>query len=143
MLSVLPIVPPLQDGASYSYALAGSLPPGLSFDPATGEISGTPTSALSSPVDVTVSVALPTGTFAATTHVGLTIQDYTITFTYPQQVFTIDQPFSLVPTVSGTIGTTVYAVDGGALPAGVTLDPNTGEISGTMTTDLSGSHPAG
>jgi hypothetical protein len=137
-LSVLPVVPPLQVGESYSYALGGSLPPGLSFAPATGEISGTPVSALSSAVDVTVSVTLPTGTFTATTHVGLTIQDYAITFTYPQQSLTIGQPFSLAPTVSGTIGTTVFAVDGGALPGGVTLNPDTGEISGTMTSDLNG-----
>ena len=131
-------MPPLQTGWSYSYTLVGSLPPGLSFDPATGEISGTPTSALSSAVDVTVSVTLSTGTFTATTHVGLTIQDYTITFTYPQlPPIAVGETFLLVPNVSGTIGATSFAVEGG-LPPGVTLDPFTGEISGTMTSDLIG-----
>ena len=136
-VSLLPVVPPIQSGASYAYVISGSLPPGLGFDTATGEISGTPTSALSSAVDVTVSAVLPTGTVSATTHVGLTIADYTIDFSYPRQSFETGHPFSLLPTVSGTIGPVTFAPVG-SLPDGVTLNPDTGEISGIMTIDLIG-----
>ena len=136
-LSVMPVVPPIQSGESYSYAITGSLPPGLSFDTATGEISGTPTSAVSKAVDVTVSATLPTGTVSATTHVAAVISGYTIEFSYPLQSVAVGATFSLTPTVTGTIGTVNFGVDG-ALPSGVTLDPNTGEISGTMTSALAG-----
>ena len=136
-VSLLPVVPPIQSGANYTYVLSGSLPPGLGFDTATGEISGTPTSALSSAVNVTVSTVLPTGTVSATTHVGLTIADYTIDFSYPRQSFVFGQPFSVLPTVSGTIGPVTFGPEG-SLPDGVTLNPDTGEISGTMTSALVG-----
>lgn len=136
-LSVMPVVPPIQSGESYSYALNGSLPPGLSFDTATGQISGTPTSAVSKAVDVTVMAALPTGTVNATTHLAAVINGYTIDFSYPAQSAAVGTAFSLIPAVTGTIGTVSYSIDG-ALPSGVTLNPNTGEISGTMTSALAG-----
>lgn len=136
-VSVQPTVPSLQSGRTYTYALTGSLPPGLSFNPATGAISGTPTASSNTAVDVEVSVVLPTGTYSVTTHVSLVIRVYQIDFSYPQQPTVIGEPFSLLPAVSGTVGPVTFAPDG-TLPDGVTLDPDTGRITGVMTSALSG-----
>jgi hypothetical protein len=118
--------------------ISGQLPQGLAFDPATGIVSGTPL--LPEFEVLTITYTISGGqTQEVSDALGIAISDYTINFSYPQPTLTIGQPFSLVPTVSGTKGSTTFAVDAGAaLPAGLTLDPNTGEIRGTMTTDLGG-----
>ena len=64
----------------------------------------------------------------------ISVTDYTIEFSYPQQSFAIGQPFSLLPTVSGTKGPVSFIPDN--LPSGVALDPDSGEISGIMTSAL-------
>jgi hypothetical protein len=124
-----------------TYAItAGTLPRSLSFDTATGVVSGIPL--LPDFEILTVSFTLSgEQTQVASAALGIAISSYAIDFSYPRQTLTIGQPFSLVPVVSGTKGTRVFAVDGGTLPSGLSLDPNTGEISGTMTSALNGTFP--
>ena len=115
----------------------GNLPVGLSLDPATGIISGIPE--LPEFAVVTITFTMTGGQQEkVSADLGISVTNYTIDFSYPQQTFTIGQRFSLLPTVSGTKGATVYTVDGGLLPAGLTLNPNTGEVSGIMTGELNG-----
>ena len=136
-VSLLPQVPPLQSGHSYTYAISGARPSWVQFNTSTGEISGTPDTNLSSAVDVTVSVVLPTGTFTASTHVSLSIASRTISFSYPSSSSVIGKPINLSPTVSGLVGPAVYT-ECLPFPTGVTLNRGTGQITGTMTSALVG-----
>ena len=126
-------------GASYSQTIAvegsrpvsfavtaGSLPPGLTLDPATGAITGSATT----PGSFTFTVT-------ATNEVNADPQEYTI--------LVEAAPVITTPTLSdGTVGTAysvpveatgtgplAFAISAGALPDGLTLDPATGVISGT------------
>jgi hypothetical protein len=136
-VTITPLVSPSAIPGTFAI-IAGQLPQGLAFNPATGIVSGTPL--LPEFEVLTITYTISGGQKQEVSDaLGIAISDYSIDFSYPQPTLTIGQPFSLVPTVSGTKGSTTFAVDAGAaLPAGLTLDPNTGEIRGTMTTDLGG-----
>ena len=125
--------------ASFSYQItadnsptgfdATGLPAGLSVDTATGSISGTPTTTGTNNVTLSASNAAGTGTAVLT----LTVEP-------DPNAPIISGPF----TVTGAVGTlfnyqitannspTTYLATG--LPAGLTVDPVTGQISGTPTT---------
>jgi subtilisin-like proprotein convertase family protein len=120
-------------GASpYTFAVTnGSLPTGLTLDSSTGQISGTPTAAGTFNFDITATDA--NGCTGVTSY-SVTMNCPTITLnpaTLPNgTVGTLyDQ------TVSGSGGTAPYtfAVTSGSLPTGLTLDANTGQITGTPT----------
>lgn len=108
--------------------VGGSLPDGLTLDPATGMISGTP---------------LEYGTFTfqvqATNEWGTDTEEYTITIGDPPIINTGEPPDAELGDVySHTVGAEgatpmTYSIVGGALPDGLTLDPVTGIISGTTT----------
>lgn len=121
--------------APYTWALAqGSLPPGLSFDPARATLSGTPTSGVSAdPLTFTVTDSgHPAQTASAT--FALTIADAPLVVTTSSlPPGTVGQAYSVMLAASG--GDTPYSwtLTGGALPAGLTLSP-TGTIGGTPTT---------
>ena len=106
---------------------ATNLPPGLSVDKTSGQITGTPTTTAGSPFSVTISATNAGGTGSATL------------------VFTINPPAPVINsllTASGTVGTpiTTYAITGTntptsfnatGLPPGLVVSTTTGDISGT------------
>lgn len=109
----------------------GTIPPGLSIDPTTGEISGTPT--VPGVYMFTVGVTDNGG--------ASTSQAYTVTINDPLVVTTttlvewtegVSNYLQGILTTGGT-APLFYSITGGALPAGLDIDPLNGEITGTPT----------
>jgi hypothetical protein len=70
---------------------------------------------------------------AATSNpVNVTVMERTTVFSYPQAIATMGQPFVLAPVLGGFTSPT-FAVLYGNLPAGLTLNPATGVVSGIPT----------
>ncbi|NUY80130.1 putative Ig domain-containing protein [Flavobacterium sp. MAH-1] len=128
--SAISVLTPVVTGNVISYSVSPALPAGLSIDTATGEISGTPTSAS----------ATASYTVTATNSGGSTTFDVVITvnlaapsgLSYASpNVFTVGQTITdLNPTVTGSVTTYTVAP---SLPAGLSIDASTGVISGTPT----------
>lgn len=112
---------------------AGSLPTGLALNAATGAITGTPTTAGTS--NFTVQAAdSSTPALTATKALSITIiPALTITTTsLPNGITSTAYSASLAST--GGSGAVAWSVTVGSLPVGLTLNANTGAITGTPTT---------
>ncbi len=118
-----------------TYTLTGpgdALPAGLSFNPASRTLSGTPTAAATTILTYTV-------TDSATTPVVAT-QDFTVTvnadvtLTRPRlQFYTVGTAVDVtLPVATGGTGELTYTLTG-ALPAGLTFTPASRTLSGTPT----------
>jgi len=132
---------PAAVGVSYSQTLAGSggktpyvwtvsagsLPAGLTLDPAKGIISGTPTAGGAFQFTITLTDATPVQATAA-----LTINVLGITTTSLPDG-TVGTAYSQTLQVAGGVPPLTWAVLTGTLPAGLTLNTSTGVISGTPT----------
>jgi Putative Ig domain/Galactose oxidase, central domain/Bacterial Ig-like domain/Kelch motif len=117
-----------------SFAITGgSLPAGLSLDPASGIVSGTPsaTGAFSFTVTATdASGATVSQSYAITINPALAIT----TTTLPNWAVNESGYSQTIAIVGGTAPDS-FAVTAGNLPAGLTLDPASGIISGTPTAE--------
>ncbi len=114
----------------YTWAIsAGTLPAGLAIDPATGAISGTPTTA--GAVSVTLKATDAVGGTATQAAVVTIVAAPTLSGTLPDSQLTV--PYSGGYTVNDGIGPFVWSVSSGTLPAGLSINTSTGLITGTPT----------
>ncbi|RZJ71961.1 putative Ig domain-containing protein [Flavobacterium sp.] len=121
---------PTVTGTVTSYSISPALPAGLSFNATTGVISGTPfTSAATATYTVTATNAGGSTTFGVVITVNYNAPG---SLSYPSpQIFTVNTP--ITPVFAGIIGFVTNFSVSPALPAGLTLDPTFGYISGTPT----------
>ena len=112
---------------------SGSLPTWASVDAVSGRIVGTP-DALGSFADIRLRVTDGAGTSARTNLLTLSVGRTSLTASVPSEMaYPIAAAFSTTaPTVSGLIGSATWSLTSGSLPAGLSLDPATGVVSGTL-----------
>jgi titin len=124
--------PSASDGSgSYTWTVTdGSLPTGLSLDPTTGEITGTPVASGTFDFDLTV----------IDTAGGIGSQPESMAVVGPPTISSSPLPdgemgaaYDQTPSATGGNGPYTWSVTDGSLPTGLTLEPSTGEISGTPT----------
>ncbi|HMZ21043.1 MAG TPA: putative Ig domain-containing protein, partial [Blastocatellia bacterium] len=119
-------------GGNYSYAVTGSLPAGLSLNPATGAITGTPTAAGAYNFTITVTgfgsctgSRNYTGTIAGSSCPTITLAD--LPSGQPGQLYSNS-------VTASPAGSYSYAVTTGSLPPGLTLYGSFGLVYGYPTT---------
>jgi hypothetical protein len=114
---------------------AGRLPAGLSFNTATGQISGTPTEISSSIVTFTVMDSSVPRQVASGTIILNVVPDVVAITTASLPNGAVDVPYSqTIQTIAGTAPFSWTLNRGNSLPPALTLNPATGTISGTPTT---------
>ena len=121
---------------NFSYALTGTLPAGLSFSGNT--ISGTPTVPGSYPITITATDTTLTGGGAPFS----IAQNYMIDVPAPTIVVapaslpdpTAHTAYSQTLSANGGVAPYTFAVTSGALPGGLSLNTNSGAITGTSNT---------
>ncbi len=116
----------------YTYSVSsGSLPSGLSLNPANGDITGTPTAGGSYTFTIhAVDTITNFGNRSYTVNIG------TVSLTVNPAGLpggTIGTPYNQTVSASGGTGSYTFSVIAGSLPAGLTLDPASGAITGTPT----------
>ncbi len=127
--------PPVGDGP-YTFYLNGSLPAGLSLNTVTGLISGIPNVNYQGGLTGTFSVWInnAVGSIATT---SMTVQTQTVTPAYTTSSVTVNSaelaPISVPPPAQVANTTPATDFTSTALPAGLTLDPTTGILSGSPT----------
>jgi hypothetical protein len=109
----------------------GTLPAGLALNSATGQISGTPTTAGTS--NITVQVKDVNGATASKAFALPVNVPPVITTNSPLPTGTVGVNYLQALTATGGSGQYTWAVSAGALPAGLALNSATGQISGTPT----------
>jgi len=133
------ITPSITLGTAVAYAVTPSLPTGLSINSTTGEISGTPT-ATSAATTYTVSATTANGCASTATLTLAVINDTppsALTYSPNQQTVRLNTAITAMSaTVSG--GTVISYTISPALPTGLTLNNTTGQISGALSVNKTG-----
>ena len=129
------VSPSISSGSLTFSLLSGSLPTGLTLNTNTGVISGTPSVTVTS---VTAMIKATNGAGSSvTTTVVFTVLTLPSGFSYSGSPFIIakGETFSKTPTITGDSLT--FSIQSGSLPTGLSLNSNTGVISGSPTVSVS------
>jgi hypothetical protein len=108
--------------------LSGSLPPGVTFDPATHRVFGTPTSA----GEFSFVASVKDDKRSDTKTLTLNVRE-PLSVTAPEEMPKVEVgvPVKLEFDTAGGAGSTTWTLGGGSLPPGVTLDVVEHEVTGT------------
>ena len=114
--------------APYTYSIVGGLPPGLTLNPSNGEVTGTPTASGTFTVEVTDALGNSSTSCMITINGSLSVTCAAV------NTGTVGVFFdSGAMTVTGGTAPYTFSIGSGPLPAGLTLNPSTGEVTGTPT----------
>ncbi len=117
---------------TYTFSVtAGALPAGLTLNPTTGVLSGTPSSAATSAFTVTATDgngATGARAYTVTINAGIAVNPASL------PAATAGTPYNQSVSATGGTGTYTFSVSAGTLPTGLTLNAATGAITGTPTT---------
>ena len=119
----------------FIYDYTGQLPAGLSLNSSTGIISGTPTIAGYTNVSITVTDSTWPTNQTVTQNLGIRVTNF-LTMTTSAILPNAKKDVAINPIILGAGGGPspyTWAVTGGYMPEGITLNPATGELSGTPT----------
>jgi hypothetical protein len=123
--------------APYTFSIiGGSLPPGLTLNPTTGAITGTPTTAgtfsfTAEVADATANPGSLAGTQTSQCSITIAAPTSPVTLKCPTVTGTTGTAYSSSAVASGGTPAYTYSVLSGALPTGLTLNTSTGAITGT------------
>jgi hypothetical protein len=120
--------------APYAFSIVGgALPVGLALDPSLGQISGTPLTAGTSNFKVQVQdSSSPAQTATATLSIAIKAKPSPLAInTKALPGGTISSPYNANVSASGGVSPYAFLVISGALPQGLTMDPASGQLSGT------------
>jgi type II secretory pathway pseudopilin PulG len=118
-------------------SVSGVLPNGVTFNPATGVLSGTPTAGTGGSFPITFTATNPAGT--ATQSFTLTVQEAPTFTSAASASFNAGQSGSFTVTATGSPPPTLTM--SGTLPSGVTFNAATGLLSGTPGAGAGGLYP--
>jgi GDSL-like Lipase/Acylhydrolase family/Bacterial Ig-like domain (group 3)/Putative Ig domain len=125
--------------APYTWSVgSGALPDGLSLDPSSGMITGTPTASGTFTFDVSLADSSTPAAQTASAALSITIAPppsppaMTVTDTVTDGL--VGNPYNATVIPVGGVSPYSYSVESGNLPDGLTLDPQAGTITGTPTT---------
>jgi gliding motility-associated-like protein len=130
--AITPLTPASSGGTPAGYSISPALPVGLSFNTATGVISGTPTAITASATYVVTAFNF---VGSVSQNVVIEVKDYAPNnLVYPSATLTATKTVAIspiTPTVGG--GAVITYTVSPALPTGLTINSGTGELSGTAT----------
>jgi len=147
-------LPPATVGANYSVTLTatggsgvytwsittGALPAGLTLNASTGQITGQPTA--SGMASFTATVKDTAGASASAPFTFTINPALMITTTSPLPQATVGTNYSVTLTATGGSGIYTWSITTGSLPAGLTLNASTGQITGQPATSGTASFTA-
>ena len=116
----------------------GTLPSGVTFDPATGVLNGTPAAGTGGTYPITLTASNGIGS-AATQNFMLTVNEAPSITSAGGTAFTVGTAGSFTVTANGFPSATLGV--SGALPSGLTFDAPSGVLSGTPAAGTGGSYP--
>ncbi|MBI5406211.1 MAG: putative Ig domain-containing protein, partial [Nitrospirae bacterium] len=113
----------------YTWSITlGALPPGLSLNPSTGLINGTPTASGTYPITVQVT---DNNLVTNTKNLSITIFSAISVATSSLTDGTVNATYSQTLTASGGKTPYTWSITAGTLPSGLSLNSSTGVVSGT------------
>jgi hypothetical protein len=116
----------------YTWSVTGTLPAGLTLNPATGTISGIPTTAISAAFTLSVSdSSSPAQTASAPESFSVVAGLHITGSVLPDAVS--GTAFNATLSATGAVNPVTWTVASGSLPVGLSLNASTGAISGTPT----------